>query len=140
LAGNAEKSRRVIFHLINSIILVISKYERSQPHPRCPAPTIEEAAQAFAAIGSEPRLQALRLLVRAGPDGLNVGEVQQALGLAASTCTHHLRFLAAAGLVTQVKKGRSIACSANFERIEALAEYLVIECCVDASIPMETAQ
>lgn len=95
-------------------------------------PTLEEAAQGFAAIGSEPRLQALRLLVRAGPTGLTVGEVQQALGLAASTCTHHLRFLAAAGLVEQTKKGRSIACCASFSRIEALAGFLVTECCVDA--------
>ena len=101
-------------------------------------PSIEEAAQAFAAIGSEPRLQALRLLVRAGPDGLGVGEVQQALGLAASTCTHHLRFLAAAGLVEQTKTGRNIACRANFARIEALAEYLMTECCVDAGKPRQT--
>lgn len=100
-------------------------------------PTLEEAAQGFAAIGSEPRLQALRLLVRAGPKGLTVGEVQQALGLAASTCTHHLRFLAAAGLVEQTKKGRSIACCASFPRIEALAAFLVTECCVDAGQPGE---
>lgn len=101
-------------------------------------PTIEEAAQGFAAIGSEPRLQALRLLVRAGPVGLTVGEVQQALGLAASTCSHHLRFLAAAGLVEQTRKGRSIACCASFERIEALAGFLVTECCLDAAAPGET--
>lgn len=104
-------------------------------------PTVEEAAQSFAAIGSEPRLQALRLLVRAGPNGLTVGEVQQALGLAASTCTHHLRFLAAAGLVEQTRKGRSIACCANYDRIEALAAYLVTECCIDAAAAgsLETA-
>lgn len=97
-----------------------------------PAPTLEEAAQAFAAIGSEPRLSALQLLVRAGPAGLTVGEVQQALGIPASTCTHHLRFLAAAGVVKQVKKGRNVACSADFERIEALAEFILTECCRDA--------
>jgi len=102
-------------------------------------PTIEEAAQAFAAIGSEPRLQALRLLVRAGPTGLTVGEVRDALGIGASTCTHHLRFLAAAGLVEQTRKGRHIACCAAFERIEALAEYLVTECCVDAAANEEIA-
>ena len=104
-----------------------------------PPPTLEEAAQGFAAIGSEPRLQALRLLVRAGPAGMTVGEVQQALGLAASTCTHHLRFLAAAGLVEQTKKGRSIACCASFARIEALAAFLVTECCVDATVAEEAS-
>ena len=106
-----------------------------QDHKHAPSPTpptLEEAASGFAAIGSEPRLQALRLLVRAGPEGLTVGEVQQALGIPASTCTHHLRFLAAAGLVEQTRKGRNIACCASFSRIEALAEFLVTECCVDA--------
>ncbi len=112
---------------------------RDHSHDAAPAPAVEAAARAFAAIGSEPRLQALRLLVRAGPDGLTVGEVQQALGIPASTCTHHLRFLAAAGLVRQVKKGRSIACSADFGRIEALAAYLVTECCADAATPLEAA-
>jgi len=109
--------------------------KKHQHGPAAAPPTIEEAAQGFAAIGSEPRLQALRLLVRAGPAGLTVGEVQQALGIPASTCTHHLRFLAAAGLVEQTKKGRKIACCASFKRIEALAEFLVTECCVDAAAP-----
>lgn len=106
--------------------------------PDAAPPTLEEAAQAFAAIGSEPRLEALRLLVRAGPEGLTVGEVRDALGIGASTCTHHLRFLAAAGLVEQTKKGRHIACCAAFARIEALAAYLVTECCMDAAL-RETA-
>jgi DNA-binding transcriptional ArsR family regulator len=94
---------------------------------------LEEAAQAFAAIGSEPRLQALQLLVRAGPEGLRVGEIQRRLGIAASTLTHHLRFLAAAGLVEQERQGRTIICCAAFNRVEALADFLVRECCVDQS-------
>ena len=94
---------------------------------------VEEAAQAFAALGSEPRLEALRLLVRAGPQGLTVGEIREVLDIPASTCTHHLRFLAAAGLVKQARKGRQIGCSADFERIEALAGFLIRECCDDAA-------
>jgi ArsR family transcriptional regulator, arsenate/arsenite/antimonite-responsive transcriptional repressor len=94
---------------------------------------LEEAAQAFAAIGSEPRLQALHLLVRAGPEGLPVGEIQRRLGIGASTLTHHLRFLAAAGLVEQERRGRTIICCAAFSRVEALADFLVRECCVDRS-------
>lgn len=100
---------------------------------------LEEAAQAFAAIGSEPRLQALRLLVRAGPDGLPVGEIQRQLGIAGSTLTHHLRFLAAAGLVEQERKGRTIICCAAFKRVEALADFLVRECCVDQSLQTKEA-
>ena len=91
-----------------------------------------EAAQGFAAIGSEPRLEVLLALVRAGPNGLNVGDIQKRLDMPASTLTHHLRFLAAAGLIDQAKSGRVIRNHAAFERIEELATYLLRECCADA--------
>lgn len=92
-----------------------------------------EAAQGFAAIGSEPRLEVLLALVRAGPGGLKVGEIQKRVDIPASTLTHHLRFLAAAGLIDQTKGGRSIRNRAAFERIEELAAYLLRECCTDQS-------
>jgi DNA-binding transcriptional ArsR family regulator len=91
-----------------------------------------EAAQGFAAIGSEPRLEVLLALVRAGPNGLNVGDIQKRLDMPASTLTHHLRFLAAAGLIEQTKSGRIIKNHAVFGRIEELASYLLRECCADA--------
>jgi len=94
---------------------------------------LEEAAQGFAAIGSEPRLEVLLALVRAGHGGLNVGEIQKRLDMAASTLTHHLRFLAAAGLIEQTKDGRVIRNQAAFSRIEELAAYLLKECCADQS-------
>lgn len=92
---------------------------------------LEEAAQGFAAIGSEPRLDVLLALVRAGPGGLNVGEVQKRVDIPASTLTHHLRFLTAAGLIEQTKDGRAVRNHAAFGRIEALAGYLLEECCAD---------
>jgi ArsR family transcriptional regulator, arsenate/arsenite/antimonite-responsive transcriptional repressor len=94
---------------------------------------LEEAAQGFAAIGSEPRLEVLLALVRAGPGGLSVGEIQKRLDIAASTLTHHLRFLAAASLIEQTKDGRVIRNQAAFSRIEELAAYLLKECCADQS-------
>ncbi|MCH9675758.1 MAG: metalloregulator ArsR/SmtB family transcription factor [Gammaproteobacteria bacterium] len=94
---------------------------------------LEEAAQGFAAVGSEPRLEVLLTLVRAGPEGLSVGDIQARVGIAPSTLAHHLRFLAAAGLIDQEKHGRSVVNRAAFERIEALANFLLRECCVDAS-------
>ena len=93
----------------------------------------EEAAQGFAACGSEPRLMVLRLLVRAGDEGLTVGQIQQRSGLPASTLAHHLRFLAAGGLVTQERKGRAVVSRAVYPHIEALAAFLLDECCADAS-------
>jgi DNA-binding transcriptional ArsR family regulator len=93
--------------------------------------TIEQAAQGFAAIGSEPRLEVLLSLVRAGTDGLTVGELQERTGMASSTLAHHLRFLAAAGVITQTRSGRSVINRAAFGTIEELAGYLLKECCVD---------
>lgn len=93
--------------------------------------SLVEAAQGFAAVGSEPRLEVLLTLVRAGPDGLIVGDIQKRLDMPASTLTHHLRFLAAAGLIEQTKSGRVIRNHAAYTRIEALAAYLVNQCCAD---------
>ena len=92
-----------------------------------------EAAQGFAAVGSEPRLEVLLALVRAGEGGLTVGEVQERLGVPASTLAHHLRFLAAAGLIEQEKQGRAVLNRAAFERIEALAAFLLSECCAETT-------
>ena len=91
----------------------------------------EEAAQGFAAAGSEPRLDVLRTLVRAGTKGLSVGEIQDRLQIPASTLSHHLRFLAAGNLIEQEKVGRTIVNKAAFEHIEQLAKFLLSECCAD---------
>ena len=92
---------------------------------------IEEAAQGFAAIGSEARLQVVLTLVKAGPRGLSVGDIQVRTGMAASTLAHHLRFLASAGLIAQEKAGRSVINRAAFDHLEALAGYILKECCAD---------
>lgn len=101
---------------------------------------LEEAAQGFAAVGSEPRLDVLLSLVRAGPDGLSVGDVQEKLDLPASTLAHHLRFLAAAGLIEQEKQGRVVRNRAAFSRIEALASFLLKECCSESTSPHALGQ
>ena len=90
------------------------------------------AASTFAALGSEQRLSVMRTLVRAGPEGLTIGELGKRSGVTGSTLTHHMKILAAAGLVTQVKQGRSIICAAvAFDEIRALSEFLLKECCAD---------
>ncbi len=93
--------------------------------------TIEEAAQGFAAIGSEARLGVLLVLVKAGRAGLSVGDIQTATGMPGSTLTHHLRFLTSAGLIEQEKAGRSIINRATFRHLEALAGYILQACCAD---------
>ena len=90
---------------------------------------LEEAAQGFAAAGSEPRLTVLLALVRAGGGGLSVGEIQERVAIPASTLAHHLKFLAAAGLVEQEKEGRTIINRAAYDRLQALADFLLLQCC-----------
>lgn len=97
---------------------------------------LTEAAARFAALGSEQRLSVLRTLVRAGPDGLSIGELGERTGVTGSTLTHHMKILASAGLVEQSRQGRSIICAAvAYEAIETLSKFLLTECCADAAHP-----
>ena len=90
------------------------------------------AASAFAALGSEQRLGVLRVLVRAGPNGLNISTLGARAGLTGSTLTHHIKILVQAGLVTQARQGRHIICAAvAFDQVQALSQFLLNECCAD---------
>ena len=96
-------------------------------------PSIEDAAKAFAALGSEQRLGVLRALVRSGPEGLSIGELGDVTSITGATLTHHVKFLTQAGLVLQTKKGRSIICAAvAYDMINNLSDFLLSECCADA--------
>lgn len=95
---------------------------------------LSHAASSFAALGSEQRLSVLRVLVRAGPEGLSIGELGERSGVTGSTLTHHMKFLAAAGLVRQMREGRRIICvGAAFERMQELSKFLLNECCADSA-------
>ncbi|MDP3527040.1 MAG: helix-turn-helix domain-containing protein, partial [Hoeflea sp.] len=65
-------------------------------------------ARALAALGHDARLSIFRLLVRAGEDGLRVGDIGEHLELAPSTLAHHLSSLVDAGLVLQDKRVREV--------------------------------
>lgn len=93
---------------------------------------LARAASTFAALGSEQRLAVLRVLVRAGPEGLRIGDLGERAGVTGSTLTHHMKILAQAGLVTQEKRGRSIICAAvAYRELEELSHFLLRECCAD---------
>ncbi len=95
---------------------------------------LEIAASTFAALGSEQRLNVLRTLVRAGPEGLSIGMLGDRTGVAGSTLTHHLKILAQAGLVKQTRSVRSIICAAvAYDEVRALSEFLLKECCADCA-------
>lgn len=80
----------------------------------------------------------LRSIVRAGPEGVTIGELGKRSGVTGSTLTHHMKILSQAGLVEQVKQGRSIICiAAAFDEMEALSGFLLSECCADSDTPCE---
>lgn len=93
---------------------------------------VEKAAKQLEALGNPTRLQVYRALVRAGDAGLPVGRVQEKLGIAASTLSHHLHRLVLTGLVTQERQATTLICRANYAAMDRLVGYLVDECCVDA--------
>ncbi len=99
--------------------------------------TEERAAEGFAALGNRTRLRLLRLLVRAGVEGLNVGDVQRLLKLPASTLAHHLSALVQAGLVMQERRGREVICTAHYATIKGVAAYLTEECCAGVQLEAE---
>ena len=90
---------------------------------------VQQAAQRYAAIGSESRLAVLLLLVKAGNSGLTVGEIGSELEIAPSTLAHHLRHLVSSGMIIQEKLGREVRNTAHFEHLEELGNFILLECC-----------
>ena len=97
--------------------------------------TLESTAPILAELGNETRLAIVRLLVRAGDDGLTVGAIQRATGVPGSTLSHHLGRLRGVGIVSQTRSGSALWCRADFRRIRATADFLIEECCADVQPP-----
>ena len=91
-------------------------------------------ARALAALGHDARLSIYRLLVKAGDEGLRVGEIAEHLGLAPSTLAHHLKALVDAGLVVQEKRGREVVNMADYRAMNELVQFLTNECCTGVTL------
>lgn len=88
-----------------------------------------EVITALAALAQDHRLEAYRLLVQAGPDGMPAGEVAAAIGLPPQTLTFHFDKLREAGLVTVQRNGRLMIYAARYDIMNALIGYLTENCC-----------
>jgi DNA-binding transcriptional ArsR family regulator len=86
-------------------------------------------ADMLAAMGTEPRLRIIRLLLSAHPDGLIVGDIQAELGIPASTLSHHLEKLRHEQLVNVRRESTFLWYSANTEVLRELLTFLYAECC-----------
>jgi DNA-binding transcriptional ArsR family regulator len=94
----------------------------------------QHAADALAALGNRWRLRIFKLLVRAGQDGANVGTIQGVLGIPATTLAHHLGTLARAGLIGQERRGREVICTANYDAVNRVLQYVRAECCAGLDV------
>ena len=88
-----------------------------------------DAVEALSALSQESRLRIYRLLVEAGPDGMQAGQIATALDLAPNTLTFHFDRLRHAALVTVRRDGRSMIYAARFDTMNDLLGYLSKNCC-----------
>ncbi len=98
---------------------------RKQPTPE----DVSRYADMLAAMGTEPRLRIMRLLLSAHPDGMVVGEIGDELGIAGSSLSHHLEKLKNEGLVSVKRESTFLRYSANTHTLQELLGFLYAECC-----------
>jgi DNA-binding transcriptional ArsR family regulator len=93
------------------------------------AEEVARYADMLAAMGTEPRLRIMQLLLSAHPDGLVVGEIQSELGIPNSTLSHHLEKLKNEGLVKVRRDSTFLWYTAQTEALQELLGFLYAECC-----------
>ena len=86
-------------------------------------------ADMFSAMGTEPRLRIMQLLLSAHPEGLVVSEIQDELEIPGSTLSHHLDKLRNEDLVQVERKGTFLRYTANTEALREILQFLYAECC-----------
>ena len=91
--------------------------------------SVTRYADTFAAMGAEPRLRIMQLLLTSHPQGLVVGDIQEELGIAASTLSHHLDKLKNEELVKVRRDGTFLWYMANLEALQEVTNFLYAECC-----------
>ena len=90
---------------------------------------IIQFADMFSAMGTEPRLRIMQLLLSAHPEGLVVGDIGSELEIPNSTLSHHLDKLKNEDLVKVRRDGTFLWYTANTEALQELLGFLYAECC-----------
>lgn len=89
----------------------------------------EDIVIALNALAQASRLEAFRLLVQAGEQGMPAGKIAETLEIPPSSLSFHLKELQNAGLIQPKQKGRFVIYSANYDRMKAVLGYLAENCC-----------
>jgi ArsR family transcriptional regulator, arsenate/arsenite/antimonite-responsive transcriptional repressor len=95
--------------------------------------SVARYADMFAALGAEPRLRVIRLLLAAHPGGMVASEIQDELGIPASTLSHHLKKPKNEDLVTVERESTFLRYRAGAETLRELLGFLYAECCTRSS-------
>jgi ArsR family transcriptional regulator, arsenate/arsenite/antimonite-responsive transcriptional repressor len=90
---------------------------------------VAKYADMFSAMGTEPRLRIMQLLLTAHPEGLVVGDIQGELEIPNSTLSHHLEKLKTEGLVDVRRESTFLRYTANTAALQELLQFLYAECC-----------
>ena len=90
---------------------------------------VAKLADMLSAMGSEPRLRIMQLLLSAHPDGLVVAEIHEELEIPNSTLSHHLEKLKGEDLVHVQRESTFLRYTANTEALQELLQFLYAECC-----------
>jgi ArsR family transcriptional regulator, arsenate/arsenite/antimonite-responsive transcriptional repressor len=93
------------------------------------AEQVTRYADMFSAMGTEPRLRIMQLLLSAHPEGLVVGEIQEELNIPNSTLSHHLDKLRNEGLVKVQRESTFLRYTADTAALGELLQFLYAECC-----------
>lgn len=90
---------------------------------------VAKYADMFSAMGTEARLRIMQLLLKAHPEGLVVGEIQEELEIPNSTLSHHLDKLKNEDLVNVRRESTFLRYTANTDALQELLQFLYAECC-----------
>jgi ArsR family transcriptional regulator, arsenate/arsenite/antimonite-responsive transcriptional repressor len=90
---------------------------------------VAKYADMLSAMGTEPRLRIMQLLLSAHPEGLVVGDIQSELEIPNSTLSHHLDKLRTEDLVEVKREGTFLRYTANTDALQELLQFLYAECC-----------
>jgi ArsR family transcriptional regulator len=99
------------------------------PSPAKNSERVAKYADMFSAMGTEPRLRIMQLLLTAHPEGLVVSDIQGELEIPNSTLSHHLDKLRTEGLVEVKREGTFLRYTANTAALQELLQFLYAECC-----------
>lgn len=105
------------------------KYRNMSAMNKLNTEQVAKYADMFSAMGTEPRLRIMQLLLSAHPEGLVVGDIQEELDIPNSTLSHHLEKLKQEDLVRVRRESTFLRYTANTDSLQELLQFLYAECC-----------